>query len=404
MTGGGRLRILMVTHTPWTRDLGAPRVQLELAEELRSFGDVVEKFSFEDAFPERAKRRSSGRLLGALRQYLRSNLSFAARARAYVRANAARFDVVDAHQTNLPCSKRDLGFNGLLVARSVGLVSAYRQFEDMASQRWPEPRTAREMARSLLTYPGRRRNVRDIAPSFRFADLINVSNRDDLETLRRQSELAAKVMCQPFGMSASRLASFRAAQAAAGERLAFRTVAFIGAWTPRKGSKDWPAIVSLVRSKLPQTRFLFLGTGFDRSFVLREFPPAELRGIEVVPAFKSEELPALLLRATVGAYPGYLEGFGFSVLEKLASGLPIVAYDAPGTRDMLRHHAGSPMVAAGDVHAFSDRVIRNLALPPEAYAQESAESRRVAELFRWRDIASATRTAYREHLSRLASC
>jgi len=52
-------RILMVIHTPWTPNLGGPRVQLELADELRAMGHEVEKFSYEDAFPRAAPRRES---------------------------------------------------------------------------------------------------------------------------------------------------------------------------------------------------------------------------------------------------------------------------------------------------------------------------------------------------------
>lgn len=399
MTGSGPLRILMITHTPWTHDLGAPRVQLELAEELQRLGDTVEKFSFEDAFPERAGRGAPEGPLASLRRYLSSNLSFAARARGYVRANAGRFDVVDAHQTNLPFSKRDLRFAGLLVARSVGLVPAYRRFDALAGERWPEPRSPREALRRLVTYPGRRRNYRDVIPSFRCADLINVSSRDDLDALQDQPELAAKAVCLPFGMAEERLAAFQAAQAPAGDRLAARTVAFIGSWVPRKGAKDWPAIVRRVRSRVPEARFLFLGTGFDRAFVLRGFPPGDAASVEVVPAFKSEDLPGLLAGVTAGAYPGYLEGFGFAVLEKLAAGLPVIAYDAPGTRDMLRHRAGSPMVEPGDVEAFGDKVTGVLALPPDSYSLEAAESTRVAGLFRWRDIARQMRSLYVERLA-----
>src|ERR1700674_1205256 len=132
------LRILMVIHTHWTRDLGAPRVQLELAEEMRALGHQVDKFSYEDAFPRLAAPRGrAGAFAARLRAYLASNLSFAERAAAYVRAHAGRFDAIDAHQTDLPFPKRRLGFAGLLVARSVGLIPAYQEFERFAAARWP---------------------------------------------------------------------------------------------------------------------------------------------------------------------------------------------------------------------------------------------------------------------------
>ncbi|HEV2845379.1 MAG TPA: glycosyltransferase family 4 protein, partial [Thermoanaerobaculia bacterium] len=348
------LRILMVIHTPWTRDLGGPRAQLELGEELTALGDHVEKFSYEDAFPpsEQARPGSAGRLL----DFARANRSFAARAREYVRAHGHRFDVIDANQTDLPFPKRDLGFSGLLVARSVGLIPAYEEFERWARRRWPEPVSPRELAHRVLTWPGRRRRLRDVERSFRHADLINVSNVDDLETVSKTLGYGSRVVAFPFGLPEERREAFRRARANAEERLAACTVAFIGAWNSRKGSKDWPEIVRRVRERTPGARFLFLGTGLGPGHVLRDFSPGDREAVEVVPGYRSEDLPGLLARATAGAFPGYLEGFGFSVLEKAAAGLPTVTYDAPGPRETTRRLTRPIMVPRGDVAAFAARI------------------------------------------------
>jgi glycosyltransferase involved in cell wall biosynthesis len=396
------LRILMIIHTHWTRDLGAPRVQLELAEELRALGHQVEKFSYEDAFPGLAA--PSGREGGfttRLRAYLASNLSFAERAGAFVRAHGARFDVIEAHQTDLPFSKAWLRFPGLLVARSVGLIPAYHEFERFAAARWPEPASARQLARRLLTYPGRRRRLRDVARSFQCADLINVSNGDDLRTVAEAMGFSAKVVMFPFGLSAARRAAFLGERRSAQERLAARTVAFIGAWNSRKGARDWPRIVERVLARLPDARFRLLGTGHTPGHVLKDFPEALRPAVEVVPAYRSEELPGLLAPATVGAFPGYLEGFGFAVLEHLAAGLPTAAYDAPGTREMMRRLRLPSTVPAGDVAGFAELLVRLLTLPAERYAERSAESTRVAAQFSWPDIGRATCAAYLAARARL---
>jgi glycosyltransferase involved in cell wall biosynthesis len=367
-------RILMVIHTPWTQNLGGPRVQLELAVELREMGHEVEKFSYDDAFPHAAAPRRRGRL-----------------------------DIIDANQTDLPFPKRQLGFSGLLVARSVGLIPAYESFERFAARRWPEPRSLRNGAHDVLTWPSRRRRRRDVERSFRHADLINVSNRDDLATVRDSMGYGAKAVMFPFGMSRARRQAFADRRGDPASRLAAGRVAFIGNWNSRKGAKDWPAIAGLVRQRRPQARFLFLGTGLGGEQVRRDFPPELREAIEVVPSFESDDLPGLLAAATVGAFPGYLEGFGFSVLEKLAAGLPTVTYDAPGPRDILRSLAAPEMVPAGDVGAFAARVAALLDLPLESYGQRSLDAARAAARFDWREIAAATRDVYLERWEPLAS-
>jgi glycosyltransferase involved in cell wall biosynthesis len=391
-----RLRVLMVIHTEWSRNLGGPRAQIELGEELAARGDHVEKFSYEDAFPPAPPARA-GSLL-RLRDFLRSNRSFAARARDYVRAYGHRFDVIDANQTDLPFPKRDLGFSGLLVARSVGLIPAYETFERWAARRWPEPLSPRLLAHRALTWPGHRRRLRDVERSFRHADLINVSNRDDLEAVGRGMGFGAKVVMFPFGLPEARREAFRNARRSPEERLAARTVAFIGAWNSRKGSRDWPEIVRRVRERVADARFLFLGTGHDREYVLAGFPEADHGALEIVPSYESRDLPGLLAGATAGAFPGYLEGFGFAVLEMLAAGLPTITYDAPGPRDTMSCLASPRMAPLGDAAAFADRLAGLLTLPPERYAESAEDSLQAAARLSWREIATATRETYLHRL------
>jgi glycosyltransferase involved in cell wall biosynthesis len=395
----------MVIHTRWNRELGGPRSQIELGEELRRLGDTVEKLSYEDVFPEERPSRLPAPLspFSTLAGYVRSNRSFAARARDWVRAHGGRFDVIDANQTDLPFPKADLGFSGLLVARSVGLIPAYEEFEKMAARRWPEPFSARRAVHRALTWPGHRRRRRDVERSFRHADLINVSNGDELTTVAGPMGWGAKAVMFPFGLSDADHRAFQEERAPAAERLTSRTAAFIGTWNARKGAKDWPLIVERVRQRVPEARFLFLGTGIGHEQVLRDFAPAVRSALEVVPSYHNARLPGLLARVTAGAFPGYLEGFGFSVLEKLASGLPVVAYDAPGPREMLQHQAIPTTVPVGDAEAFAARLSEVLTLPPERYGEISADSSRVAALFSWPGIARRTRETYMDHLERLRS-
>lgn len=403
-------RILMVIHTRWSRSLGGPRVQLELAEELREMGHEVEKYSYDDAFPGCGEPLAAlgqgpwARRLRTVASSLLSNRSFADRAAAFVRRNAHRFDIIDANQTDLPYPKRQLGFSGLLVARSVGLIPAFEEFERLSALRWPPPPLSpRHRLHPALTYPGRRRRRRDVERSFHHADLINVSNSDDLITVRDTMGYGAKVVQFPFGMSDARCEAFRGRRAEVPARLAARKVAFIGTWNPRKGARDWPAIVGRLRQLSPGVRFLFLGTGLDREAVLRDFPEGARSALEVVPRYESDTLPDLLANATLGAFPGYLEGFGFSVLEKLAAGLPTVIYDAPGTRDIVRPLATPEIVPAGDTEAFATRLAALLALLPGAYGERSADSLRAASHFSWREIARATRSVYLERWESLTA-
>ena len=119
-------------------------------------------------------------------------------------------------------------------------------------------------------------------------------------------------------------------------RLAKRKISFVGTWSPRKGAKDWGEIIRRVRALVPDARFAFFGTLTEDRNVLRDLALPQHDFVDLVAEYQPNELPKLLSDSTVGAFPSYAEGFGFAVLEQLASGIPTVAYDAPGPRSLLR--------------------------------------------------------------------
>src|SRR5947209_5329697 len=148
------LRILMVLHMPWLRELGGPRVQVELSEYLRGAGHQVDKLSADDLPSVRHGR--VGALMGP---------SFARRAAQQLRAVASSYDVIDAHQGCIIQSKRELGFGGVLVVRSAGLAHRHAAFTDEARRRWPEERHGRLPTR-LFADRQTARLLREVETSF----------------------------------------------------------------------------------------------------------------------------------------------------------------------------------------------------------------------------------------------
>lgn len=375
------LKILMVLHMPWNRNLGGSRVQMELAEEFRILGHQVEKFDYFDAFPQ----TKSSQFAELIRP------SFAAKAKAFVQANAHRFDIIDAHQGNLPFSKQELRLNGLLVARSVGLYAFCEEFLQLERSKWSHQRKGNQIANLLRDWRQKRESPNYLR-SFQTCDLINLPNFDELTYVRDTWGLGDKCAVFPFGLSQQRQQTFTQAVQPACRRLPKKQVAFIGYWSTRKGSKDWAEIMKRTKAKVPDVRFLFLGTGLSAKEVLADLNLPAYDWIEIIPHYNSDELPGLLCGATIGAFPSYMEGFGFAVLEKLACGLPTVAYNIPGPREMLHPLESSLMVPVGNIEAFTAQLSKLLQLDETAYAQLSQRCLQIAQTFAWSKIA-------REHLN-----
>jgi glycosyltransferase involved in cell wall biosynthesis len=378
------LRILMVSDVSWRRELGAARGQIELAEELRRLGHAVEKFDYGDAFG--AERPARWHRLFPLR--------FARRARGYVRQHGHRFDVIEALHGDLPFSKRDLRFNGLLVARSMGLHGLYEEFIRYERTTWPDRIPGTVVGKTLHRFYVRRRSAA-CRRSLEDADLVRVLNEDERAYVADVFGLGQKCLVLPDGLSREFADSLARAALPAAERLGRKEVVFVGAWSLRKGAADWGEIIGRTRALVPEARFLFLGTGRDRADILRDLRLQDAHGVSVVPHFEPAALPSLLAGATVGALPSYVEGCPFSILEQLAAGLPTAAYDVPGSRVMLGRSTRALMVPRGYIRRFAELLAELLALDEDTYARLAAECVTIASEFRCSEIAEASIEAYR---------
>ena len=69
-----------------------------------------------------------------------------------------------------------------------------------------------------------------------------------------------------------------------------------------------------------------------------------------------EERDHLLARARVCVCPSQKEGWGLTVIESNATGTPVVATDADGLRDSVRHGETGFLVADDDVEGFARRI------------------------------------------------
>jgi glycosyltransferase involved in cell wall biosynthesis len=378
------LRILLVVNLPWDTRLGAIRVYLELMERWRAAGHTVEKFSLSDAFPN----TQFARVGFAVRQVL-----FAYKAAAFVRKNAGRFDIVDAVIGSLHRGKEKLGFGGLLVARSVGLLRSYERYEPKAGAR------GKLAGRILYTAIGRwMKHASDAA--VRRADIINVPNEDEARVLREDVHVDLPIVVEPYGLTSERRHALAQAAAPAAQRLAQKKISFIGMWGPRKGALDWPKIMRHIWHRAPDARFSLLGTMTDSEKIFADLGLRSSERVEFVPEYSSEQLSILLADCAVGLFPSYVEGFGLAILEQLAAGIPTIAFDVPGPRDIFGADGRDFLVPAGDVEAIAQRALDVLDLAPNEYEALATRSRAIAERFQWEKIAADTIERYRGALAR----
>jgi glycosyltransferase involved in cell wall biosynthesis len=122
---------------------------------------------------------------------------------------------------------------------------------------------------------------------------------------------------------------------------------------------------------VPGAQLILVGDGPARPALQRRARP----GIRFVGA--RDDVPVWLAAADVVVAPSRWEGMSLSVLEAMAVGRSVVAFDAPGMRELLGEEAGA-IVPIGDLRALADALVRRL-VEPGLRAEEGRRARLRAE-------------------------
>ncbi len=387
---GRPLRILFILPCPWDERLGQARASIGLADALTSLGHQCEHFT----------QSESGIPFGRVSGPLLSTWRFHRKVRDHIRHDGGRYDVIQVEHNLLRFPRRDYRFEGILISKSVGLAHFYKQYEDTTERRLrTERRDWGTLAGRIVRSIGRGMNggLAVVENGFKTADQIHLNNGDELAFIKNDPRWREKAVLVKSGMSTVE-------RRVLGEsldvkrRLDSSTIVFVGQWNYRKGKAEMPTIVRMVREAIPDVRFLLLGTGLGADSIVSQFDEVDRASIRVVSHYERSELSNLLADARVGLLPSYIEGFGFAWLELLTAGLPVVSWDVPGVRQLLRELPSFLMLPPSSVEATAAGVVKVMKLAPPDYENLCERSQKVAAMFQWTGIAKIWERAVMEKI------
>ena len=363
------MRILFCTPVPLTKSLGAAKVVVELAEEMRELGWECDLVSIRDLADQ-------------------SGLNMCKSLRGYLLEHAANYDVVDYDHEYLPYPRSEFSPQPLFVARSV-LLAHHLETIPIPTGRGVKAQLG-VLLKGRSRAQARRERVCRAQVTVEQADLVNVSNDDDKAELMRRGIPAEKIVVVSYGISRVRRLLFDQVSSAPPSS---PVVAFVGTFDYRKGAREFPQIVQAIVDAVPSVRFRLLGAkGLYKTEreVLRHFSPRMATKMEVVLKFQPEELPHLLSACSVGVFPSYIEGMPFGVLEMLAASVPVIAYDAPGPPMLL---PVEHLVPRGDARAMSKKIVALLE-DSLGLAAARCSAKRMSRQFDWTRAAQETHNVY----------
>jgi glycosyltransferase involved in cell wall biosynthesis len=170
-------------------------------------------------------------------------------------------------------------------------------------------------------------------------------------------------------------------------------VGAVGRLGKQKAPLDFVQMAALVHAQMPQTHFVWAGSGplEDEANAL-----AESLGIRDVCHFIGEykNVPALLAIMDCFVLPSLWEGFPIVLLEAMAIGVPIVATDIPGNDESILSGTNGWLVPPKNPAALADKALHLLKNPAQAAVFVAAGQKRIENEFTRAKMLSSIQIIY----------
>ena len=178
-------------------------------------------------------------------------------------------------------------------------------------------------------------------------------------------------------------------------------VLFLGRIVMEKGLDVFSDAIHAFTARGTKYRVLAIGEGPARTWFEEQLPGAiftgELTGDALARAVASSDL---LLN------PSITEAFGNVTLEAMACGLPVIAAEASGTTNLVRHNVTGTLVDGADPEEFAD-ALEAYALDPDLRRKHGEAALAIAKTMDWDSINANVIRVYmhaihkRERLTRM---
>ena len=151
-------------------------------------------------------------------------------------------------------------------------------------------------------------------------------------------------------------------------------------WEPNYGVMHLLDAFCLARAKMPQLRLVLLGSGSQKAAV-EEF--VREKGLEedvlMAGAIPPERLPEYFRAADLYASCAYSDGSSLSLLEAMATGLPVLATDRASNREWVSGPDHGLLAPFGDAPAIAAALLELASLSPQRRAEIAACNRATVE-------------------------
>ncbi len=193
-----------------------------------------------------------------------------------------------------------------------------------------------------------------------------------------------------FEWSDAERAKWRAKLALPHEKI----VMYVGRFVREKGIHVLLNAASAVLSHNHDTKFVIVGGGNREKFERFVHWYGLSDKVLFTGFMANRSLHQLYRCADVAVFPSLYEPFGIVALEGMAAGVPVVASDAGGLREVVLHDKTGTLSFANDPGSLAWAIQRVLDDPVRAKKLQQAATKRLKTDFHWTNLAAQTITVY----------
>jgi len=131
---------------------------------------------------------------------------------------------------------------------------------------------------------------------------------------------------------------------------------YVGTWLDRKGVYYLAEAFRILIDKLPHVRLTVAGCLIAEEVVRKSFAPTTHDRLTVVPFIARDEMPSLYATHDVFVFPSLVEGMPLTLLEAMASAMPVVTTETSGMADVVEHGFNGLLVPPANSERLADAV------------------------------------------------
>ncbi len=170
-----------------------------------------------------------------------------------------------------------------------------------------------------------------------------------------------------------------------------RVILFIGRLDFNKGIKY--LIEAFSKLKIPKVKLIIVGRGPLKDQIKQLIEKLNLsKKVQLLENVTDETLPQIYRASDIFVLPSLMEGFGISILEAMASGIPCIGTTAGGAVDIISSNNGI-LIPPADINSLRD-AMKILLTDDLMYRRFSIQCRKKAEGFSWDHVVERTINVY----------